>query len=135
MVDTARDVLRKADETRVTISLPIDHIVTREFSATAESKHINRDAIEDGWMGMDIGPLTIDRFKNVLKGAKTIFWNGPMGVFEFEKFATGTNTIAKTLADLKDAIKVIGGGDSVSAVKKAGLADKMSHISTGGGAC
>jgi phosphoglycerate kinase len=83
---------------------------------------------------MDIGPQTIEKFKEALKGVKTVFWNGPMGVFEFPKFAEGTNAIAKTLAELKDAVTVIGGGDSVSAVKKAGLSDKMKHISTGGGA-
>ncbi len=83
---------------------------------------------------MDIGPLTIDKFKGALKGAKTVFWNGPMGVFEFPKFAIGTQAIANALADLKGATTIIGGGDSVSAVKKAGLAEKMSHISTGGGA-
>ncbi len=134
MLNTARDILQKAYETHVYIYLPIDHIVTQEFSETAEYKHVARNAIDDGWMGMDIGPLTIDKFKGALKKAKTIFWNGPMGVFEFENFAKGTNAIASTLADLEDAVKVIGGGDSVSAVKKAGLANKMSHISTGGGA-
>ncbi|MBN1780804.1 phosphoglycerate kinase [bacterium] len=134
MIDMARAVLQKAYETHVYIYLPIDHIVTQEFSKDAEFKHVARNAIEDGWMGMDIGPLTIEKFKGALKNAKTIFWNGPMGVFEFDQFAKGTNAIALALADLKDAVKVIGGGDSVSAVKKAGVADKMSHISTGGGA-
>jgi 3-phosphoglycerate kinase len=134
MVNTAGDILRKGEETRVTILLPVDHVVTREFSASADSKVTEGDAISDGWMGMDIGPRSIEKFKGALKEVKTIFWNGPMGVFEFDKFAAGTNAIAKTLAELNDAIKVIGGGDSVSAVKKAGVADKMSHISTGGGA-
>ncbi len=134
MIGKARDILQKAYESHVYIYLPIDHVVTKEFSADAEMKHVARNAIDDGWMGMDIGPLTIEKFKGALKGAKTIFWNGPMGVFEFEKFAKGTNAIAETLAGLDNAIKVIGGGDSVSAVKKAGVADKMSHISTGGGA-
>ena len=134
MVDTARNVLQKAGEANVKIHLPVDHIVAQQFSADAESKQTSGEAIEPGWMGMDVGPLTIENFKNVLKGAKTVFWNGPMGVFEFPKFAAGTQVIADTLAELKDAITVIGGGDSVSAVKKAGVADKMSHISTGGGA-
>ncbi|KMQ52987.1 Phosphoglycerate kinase [Chitinispirillum alkaliphilum] len=134
MLDTARSVLQKAFEKRVFIYLPIDHIVTKEYSPEAESKHVARGNIEDGWMGMDIGPLTIDLFKSTIKGSKTVFWNGPMGVFEFPNFAKGTEAIATSIADLSDAVTVIGGGDSVSAVKKAGLADKMSHISTGGGA-
>jgi 3-phosphoglycerate kinase len=134
MVDTAGSILQKAGETHVTILLPVDHVVTREFSASADSKVTEGDAISDGWLGMDIGPRSIEKFKGALRDAKTIFWNGPMGVFEFDRFAAGTNAIAKALAELNDAIKVIGGGDSVSAVKKAGVADKMSHISTGGGA-
>ncbi|MFP4012468.1 MAG: phosphoglycerate kinase [Chitinispirillaceae bacterium] len=134
MIDTARKILQKAYETQVYIYLPIDHVVTKEFGADVESKVVARGAIEDGWMGMDIGPLTRDKFKNAIKGAKTVFWNGPMGVFEFPKFAEGTQAIASSLAELEGAVTVIGGGDSVSAVKKAGVADKMSHISTGGGA-
>ena len=134
MADTAGDILRKAEETRVAFLLPVDHVVAREFSASADSKATEGDAIDDGWMGMDIGPRSIEKFKSALKDAKTVFWNGPMGVFEFDKFAAGTNAIANALAELNDAVKVIGGGDSVSAVKKAGVADKMSHISTGGGA-
>jgi 3-phosphoglycerate kinase len=134
MIEVAQKVLQKAYETKVYIYLPIDHIVTKEFSPDAESKHVARGNIDDGWMGMDIGPLTVEKFIGAIKNAKTIFWNGPMGVFEFPKFAEGTNAIAKALADLKDATVIIGGGDSVSAVNKAGVADKMSHISTGGGA-
>ena len=134
MLDTARVVLKKAEEKNVKIYLPVDHIVTEQFAADAASKQLEKTAIDDGWMGMDIGPKTIEMFKDALKTAKTVFWNGPMGVFEFPKFAAGTQAIATTLAELKGAITVIGGGDSVSAVKKAGLADKMSHISTGGGA-
>ncbi|HDQ45603.1 MAG TPA: phosphoglycerate kinase [bacterium] len=134
MIETARNVLQKAYESHIYIYLPIDHIVTREFSPDAEARQVARNAIDDGWMGMDIGPLTIEKYKGALKGVRTIFWNGPMGVFEYPKFAAGTNAIAAIIADMKDAVKVIGGGDSVSAVKKAGVADKMSHISTGGGA-
>ncbi len=134
MIDVARSVLQKAFEKRVLIYLPIDHIITKEYSPDAESRHVARGNIENGWMGMDIGPFTVDLFKSVIKGSKTVFWNGPMGVFEFPKFANGTQKIAETIAELPGAISVIGGGDSVSAVKKAGLADKMSHISTGGGA-
>lgn len=134
MIDKARDILQKAYESHIYIYLPIDHIVAKEFSPDAEAKQVARNAIDDGFMGMDIGPLTIEKYRGALKGVKTVFWNGPMGVFEFEKFAAGTNAIAHILADLKDAVKIIGGGDSVSAVKKAGVADKMTHISTGGGA-
>ncbi len=134
MIETARNILQKAYESHVYIYLPIDHVITKEFAPDAESKVVARGAIDEGWMGMDIGPLTREKFKNAIKDAKTVFWNGPMGVFEFPKFAEGTQAIASALAGLKDATTVIGGGDSVSAVKKAGVADKMSHISTGGGA-
>lgn len=133
-IETAKSVMQKALDKKVAIHLPVDHVVTQTFAADAASKQTEGQAIEDGWMAMDIGPKTVGQFKDALKGAKTVFWNVPMGVFEFPKFAEGTNTIAKTLAELKGAITVIGGGDSVSAVKKAGLSDKMSHISTGGGA-
>ena len=133
MLETAGNILSKAKSAGVEVYLPVDHIVTREFSADAESKE-TPEAIEAGWMGMDIGPKTIENFKKALSGAKTVFWNGPMGVFEFPRFAAGTQAIAQTLAELSDAVTVIGGGDSVSAVKKAGVADRMSHISTGGGA-
>lgn len=134
MLDTARQILQKAYETHIYIYLPIDHIVTTEFSAIAEAKHVARGNIDANEMGMDIGPLTIEKFKGALKGAKTVFWNGPVGVFEFPKFATGTMAIAKAIAELPDCVTVIGGGDSVSAVNKSGVADKISHISTGGGA-
>jgi len=134
MLDTAKSVLEKAKEKNVKILLPVDHIGTETFGADVPSKNIDSVAIEDGWMGMDVGAKSIEAFKDVLKGAKTVFWNGPMGVFEFPKFAAGTQAIADTLAQLSGATTVIGGGDSVSAVKKAGVADKMSHISTGGGA-
>ncbi|MGC8765348.1 MAG: phosphoglycerate kinase [Brevinematia bacterium] len=134
MIPKAQEILQKAYEKRIYIYLPIDHIVTREFSPDAESMHVARGNIDDGWMGMDIGPLTVEKFQGALKGAKTVFWNGPLGVYEFEKFAKGTNEIAKILANLPDCTTVIGGGDAVSAVNKAGVADKMSHISTGGGA-
>jgi 3-phosphoglycerate kinase len=134
MLDTAKSVLAKAIEKKVKILLPVDHIGTETFGADVPSKNIDSVAIADGWMGMDVGPKSIAAFKDALKGAKTVFWNGPMGVFEFPKFAAGTQAIADTLAQLSGATTVIGGGDSVSAVKKAGVADKMSHISTGGGA-
>jgi phosphoglycerate kinase len=134
MVETAKSVLAKAAEKNVELLLPVDHVVTQEFSAEAASKVTAGEAIEDGWLGMDIGPKSIEKFKAALSGAKTVFWNGPMGVFEFPKFAEGTKAMATTLASLAGATTVIGGGDSVSAVNKMGLSGKMSHISTGGGA-
>ena len=134
MIDTARQILQKAYESHIYLYLPIDHIVTTEFSADAEAKHVARGNIESNQMGMDIGPLTIEKFKGALKGAKTVFWNGPVGVFEFPKFATGTMSLAKAISELPDCVTVIGGGDSVAAVNKSGVASKISHISTGGGA-
>ncbi|MGA2505901.1 MAG: phosphoglycerate kinase [Chitinispirillaceae bacterium] len=133
-IETAKKILSAAQAKKVTLLLPVDHVLGREFSAETESKNSSGSAIENGWLGMDIGPATVKKFKDALVGAKTVFWNGPMGVFEFPKFAVGTTTMATTLANLPGAITVIGGGDSVSAVKKAGVAAKMSHISTGGGA-
>ncbi|MCL2183253.1 MAG: phosphoglycerate kinase, partial [Chitinispirillia bacterium] len=134
MIDTALNVMKKAESSGVKILLPIDTVVTQKFEKDADSKTVAAGAIEDGWMGMDIGAKTTEIFKDAIKSAKTVFWNGPMGVFEFPKFAVGTQAIAATLAELTGATTVIGGGDSVSAVKKAGVAAKMSHISTGGGA-
>jgi len=133
-IETAKKILAAAQAKKVTLLLPIDHVMGKEFAAETEAKNSNGAAIEDGWLGMDIGPATVKNFKDALAGAKTVFWNGPMGVFEFPKYAAGTTAIATTLANLPGAITVIGGGDSVSAVKKAGVAAKMSHISTGGGA-
>ena len=134
MIGVARKILQKAYETEIYIYLPIDHIVTREFSQDAEFKHVARGNIDEGWMGMDIGPLTIEKYQGALKGVKTIFWNGPLGVFEFPKFAKGTIAIAEAISRLPDVVTVIGGGDTVSAINKANVAGKMSHISTGGGA-
>jgi 3-phosphoglycerate kinase len=133
-IEIAKKILAAAQAKKVALLLPLDHVAAKEFAAEAESKNTSGPAIEDGWLGMDIGPQTVKKFKEALTGAKTVFWNGPMGVFEFPKFAAGTTSIAMTLANLPGAITVIGGGDSVSAVKKAGVAAKMSHISTGGGA-
>jgi len=133
-IETAKKVLDAAAARKVTLLLPIDHVVAKEFTADAESKNSIGVAIEEGWLGLDIGSETVKKFKEALAGAKTVFWNGPMGVFEFPKFAKGTTAISSTLADLPGAVTVIGGGDSVSAVKKAGVSAKMSHISTGGGA-
>jgi phosphoglycerate kinase len=134
MIDVARNILQKAYEKHIYIYLPIDHIVTKEFNPEAELKHVARGNIEDGWMGMDIGDLTIDKFKGAIRGAATIVWNGPLGVFEFPRFSKGTMEMAKAIAELPDCVTIIGGGDSVSAVNKSGVANKMTHISTGGGA-
>jgi len=134
MIDTARRILGKAHDLKVHLYFPVDHIVTKNFAADADYRQVARGGIEDDEMGMDIGPLSIQKFTPVLKGAHTVLWNGPVGVFEFPKFATGTMSLAKSISELPDCITVIGGGDSVSAVNKAGVADKMSHISTGGGA-
>lgn len=129
-LDTARDMLARAGGKLV---LPVDAVVADAFSADAQSKVVEVNAVPAGWRILDIGPKTVDLFKEKLAGAKTVVWNGPMGVFEFPRFATGTVEIAKAVADL-EAMTIIGGGDSVAAVEQAGLADKMSHISTGGGA-
>ena len=121
------------DEAGDKLLLPIDTVVANDFANDAESKVVPEGGIEAGWQGLDIGPKTIELFSDAVKSAKTVVWNGPMGVFEMENFAKGTNAIAQVLAEI-DATTVIGGGDSVAAVNQAGLGDKMSHISTGGGA-
>lgn len=131
-LDYALEMINKAKEKGVNLLLPVDHVEGKEFSNDTESKVV--DTIDAGWSGFDIGPKTIANYKKALEGAKTVVWNGPMGVFEFEKFAEGTLEICRAVADLKDATTVIGGGDSVNAVKRLGFADKMTHISTGGGA-
>tara|TARA_Y100001935_G_scaffold248592_1_gene245992 strand:- start:666 stop:1871 length:1206 start_codon:yes stop_codon:yes gene_type:complete len=133
----AKDLEEKAKSKGVELLLPSDVVLADQFSPNAESKISNIDSINGEWMGLDIGPDSIKCFQNALSNCKTVIWNGPMGVFEFDKFASGTNAIAKTLAELSsssDVCTIIGGGDSVAAVEKAGLAEKMSHISTGGGA-
>ena len=131
--DLALELIEKAKEKNVKLLLPIDNKVGKEFKPDTESKTVKSTEIPDGWEGLDIGEETIKLYKEELKNAKTIVWNGPLGVFEFDQFAVGTNEIAKVLGDI-DAIKIIGGGDSAAAVEKAGLAEKMTHISTGGGA-
>ena len=128
-IDYAKKMLDAAGDK---IVLPVDTVITEKFDNDAPSQVVEGN-IPDGWMGLDIGPKSIDLFKSVLADAKTVVWNGPMGVFEMANFAKGTNEIAQLLADL-DATTIIGGGDSVAAVNQAGLGDKMSHISTGGGA-
>ena len=131
--DLASEIMQKAKEKGVKFLLPIDNKVGKEFKPDTESKTVKSTEIPDGWEGLDIGEETIKLYKEELQNAKTIVWNGPLGVFEFDQFAVGTNEIAKALGDI-DAIKIIGGGDSAAAVEKAGLADRMTHISTGGGA-
>lgn len=129
----AIEAMEKAKEKGVKLLLPVDTKVGKEFKPDTESKTVPWTEIPDGWEGFDIGEKTIEMFKNELQNAKTVIWNGPLGLFEFDQFAIGTNEIGKTLAEL-DATTIIGGGDSAAAVTKAGLADKMTHISTGGGA-
>ncbi len=129
-IDYAKEMMAKAGDK---LLLPIDTVVAKDFANDAESKVVPEGGIEAGWQGLDIGPKTIELFSDAVKSAKTVVWNGPMGVFEMENFAKGTNAIAQVLAEI-DATTVIGGGDSVAAVNQAGLGDKMSHISTGGGA-
>lgn len=135
-LDLAKELEAKAKAKGVEFILPSDIVVADKFDANANSQVVKADAIPDGWMGLDVGPESIDSLKRALADCKTIVWNGPMGVFEFEKFAAGTLGIAQCLADLTDkgCTTIIGGGDSVAAVEQAGLAPKMSHISTGGGA-
>ena len=132
--DLALELMNKAKEKGVKMLLPIDTKIGKEFKPDTESKTVAWTDIPDGWQGFDIGEKTIEMFRKELNGAKTIVWNGPLGLFEFEQFAVGTNAIAHKLANLDDAITIVGGGDSAAAVEKAGLADKISHVSTGGGA-
>jgi len=133
-LDLAKGLLKKAEEKNVKLLLPIDIHVAKEFDETSESMYVDSTAIPADFMGLDAGPKTVALYKEVLKNAKTVVWNGPLGVFEMDKFATATNEIAKVLSELENCITVIGGGDSAAAVEKAGLSDKMTHISTGGGA-
>ncbi len=131
--ELALNLMKKAEEKGVKFLLPVDTRVGKEFKPDTESKTVAWTEIPEGWEGFDIGEKTIEMFKNELKTAKTVVWNGPLGLFEFDQFAIGTNEIAHALAEL-DATTIIGGGDSAAAVEKAGLADRMTHISTGGGA-
>ncbi len=115
------------------VSLPEDIVVADRFAADAESKTVPVDDIPDDWMGLDIGPLTAERFASVMHGSRSVFWNGPMGVFEWERFRAGTEHVARSLGDFK-GFSVVGGGDSVAAMRLLGLEDTVSHLSTGGGA-
>ncbi len=130
----ARNFLRKASEKNVTVYLPTDVVVATSMDDESGSKVVSADQIPAESMALDIGPGTTETFKKVLGAARTVFWNGPMGVFEKSKFATGTNAVARALAENKLALTVVGGGDSAAAIAQAGLADKVSHVSTGGGA-
>ena len=132
-IDLAKELMAKAESKGVKLMLPVDTKIGKEFDPNTESKTVKCSEIPDGWQGFDIGEETIRLYSEELSKAKTVVWNGPLGLFEFEQFAVGTNEIAKALANI-DAIKVIGGGDSAAAVEKAGLAEKFTHISTGGGA-
>ena len=132
-LDLAKEAMEKAKEKGVKFMLPVDTKVGKEFKPDTESKIVSYTEIPADWEGFDIGPETIKMFEEELRKAKTVVWNGPLGLFEFDQFAIGTNAIAKVLSEI-DATTIIGGGDSAAAVKKAGLEDKMTHISTGGGA-
>ena len=133
-LELAKSLLDKAESKGVKMLLPVDNKLGKEFSEDTESLITDVNSIPDGWSGFDIGPKTIELYKDELLKAKTVLWNGPVGIFEFAQFSDGTNAIAECLASLKDCITIIGGGDSAAAITKAGLADKMTHISTGGGA-
>ena len=135
-LDLALDILKKAKSKNVAVYLPIDAINADAFDANANTGQSKTDSTPDGWMGLDIGPETIKLFSGVIEKSKTILWNGPMGVFEMDKFANGTSRIAHAIANAtqKGAFSLIGGGDSVAAINKNKLADKVSYVSTGGGA-
>ena len=132
-LDLARDLMKKAEEKGIKLMLPVDTVVGKEFKEDTESKNVKCTEIPVDWEGFDIGEESIKIFSEEIKKAKTVVWNGPLGLFEFPQFAVGTNAIAKVLSEI-DATTIIGGGDSAAAVRKAGIADKMTHISTGGGA-
>ncbi|HEX21459.1 MAG TPA: phosphoglycerate kinase [Actinobacteria bacterium] len=135
-LETAKNILKKAEEKGVSFYIPSDIIVAEEISGETESKAVTVDKIPDGWMGLDIGPRTIDVYRQVITRAKTIFWNGPMGVFEIKNFAQGTIQISEAIAKQtqRGALSIVGGGDSDAALKKFGLEDEVSFVSTGGGA-
>ena len=132
-VELAAEMMKKAEEKGVKFLIPVDNKVGKEYAPDTEAMIVNSDDIPDGWMGLDIGPKTQEIFADAVKDAGTVIWNGPMGVSEWEAFASGTIAVATAIAN-SDAISIIGGGDSAAAIQKLGFADKMSHISTGGGA-
>lgn len=132
-LDFGRSLIEKATQQEVQLILPVDGVSAEEFSAESKHKNTSLDSVPDGWQILDIGPESIKKFASALKPCKTVVWNGPMGVFEFPTFAKGTNAIASLIAEL-DATTIIGGGDTAAAVKEMGVASKMTHVSTGGGA-
>ena len=132
-LDYANDMIKKAADKGVKMLIPVDTVTADAFANDANVKVVDAGQIDDGWMGLDIGPKTRELFANAVKDAKTVVWNGPMGVFEMPNFAAGTVAVAQALADT-DAVTIIGGGDSAAAVNQLGFGDKMTHISTGGGA-
>ncbi len=131
--ELALSLLKKAEAKGVKVVLPVDVVIADKFAADANTKIVPADQIDPEWMSLDSGPKTTELYQAALKDAKTVVWNGPMGVFEFDAFAKGTEAVAKAVAD-SAAISIVGGGDSISALKKTGLSDKITHISTGGGA-
>lgn len=135
-IELAKELIQKAKTAGVKLMLPMDSVVAKEFDNDAEHKVVNDNGIEDGWMALDIGPQSAISYGNVIKMAKTVLWNGPMGVFEMSNFADGTFAVAESLAEATKfgATTIIGGGDSAAAIKKSGLSDQVSHVSTGGGA-
>lgn len=132
-IEIAGNLIKKAEQKSVNLILPVDTVVADKFDADAEKKTVPSDQIPDGWMGMDIGPKTVKTYSEAISKAKTVIWNGPMGVFEMPRFAEGTRAVAQAMAD-SSAVTIIGGGDSAAAVAQMGFEDKMTHISTGGGA-
>ena len=135
-LDLALQLIEKAKEKKVNLYLPVDSLNADKFDNEANTTVTAVDAVEDGWLGLDIAEKTIEKFSSVIEASKSILWNGPMGVFEMEKFSKGTTAVAKAIAaaTAKGAFSLIGGGDSVAAINKNGLADKVSYVSTGGGA-
>jgi 3-phosphoglycerate kinase len=132
-IDYAKDMIELAKKNGVNFMLPVDHVIAKEYAKDAERKNVSVDAIPSDWRGMDIGEKTIELYKAAIAKAKTIFWNGPVGVFEWENFEKGTKEVANAIAD-SSAVTVVGGGDTLVAIKKYGLDDKFSHVSSGGGA-
>lgn len=133
-LDLARELMAKAEQKGVNFMLPVDNIVADAFANDANTKIVDDYNIEEGWQGLDIGPATRELYRNAIKNAKTIIWNGPMGVFEMPTFAEGTKSVAESLTMAEGATTIVGGGDSVAAVTQLGYADKVTHVSTGGGA-